>query len=55
MEQVVENLESRVRVAYPEVTRVFIEAQNWIAHARRAREEAAGYEEAEGDDSPDHE
>ena len=55
VEQVVENLESRVREAYPEVTRVFIEAQTWIAHARRAREEAAGYDEAEGGDSPDHE
>ncbi len=51
LEEVVSELERRIRGAYPEVNRVFIEAQNWIAHARRAREEAAGYDEADGGES----
>ena len=41
VEQVVANLESRIREGFPEVTRLFIEAQSRAAHARRARQDAA--------------
>ncbi len=50
VEQVVANLESRIRETYPEVTRLFVEAQSWASHARRARQdaEAAQNSAAEG-------
>jgi divalent metal cation (Fe/Co/Zn/Cd) transporter len=41
VEMVVTRLETRMREAFPEVTRVFIEAQSRAAHARRAQADAA--------------
>jgi len=41
-------LETRMREAFPEVTRVFIEAQSRVAHARQAQADAA---DSSGDDS----
>ncbi len=37
VEQTVAELEARIVEAYPEVSRIFIEAQSWTAHSRRAR------------------
>ena len=45
VERLVSNLERRLKAEVPEVSRVFIEAQNWTAHVR-AREQ----QEARGDD-----
>ncbi len=47
VEAVVTRLETRMREDFPEVTRVFIEAQSRAAHARRARADAAGSAEDE--------
>lgn len=41
VEAVVTELETRMREAFPEVTRVFIEAQSRAAHTRRAQADAA--------------
>ena len=51
VEMVVSRLETRMREAFPEVTRVFIEAQSRAAHSRRAQADAAAVEEAEANDS----
>jgi cation diffusion facilitator family transporter len=40
VEAAVSQLETRMRETFPEVTRVFIEAQNLAAHARRAQADA---------------
>jgi len=34
VEETISSIERRVKQAYPEVTRVFIEAQSWRAHQR---------------------
>ncbi len=47
VEKVVTDLEARIIEAHPEVSRVFIEAQSWASHARRAREAEAAAEEDE--------
>ena len=47
VEMVVTRLETRMREAFPEVTRVFIEAQSRAAHARRAQADAAEEADAE--------
>jgi divalent metal cation (Fe/Co/Zn/Cd) transporter len=52
VEMVVTQLETRMREAFPEVTRVFIEAQSRAAHARRAQADATT---AEGKGSEDGE
>jgi cation diffusion facilitator family transporter len=51
VESVVSELETRMRDAFPEVTRIFIEAQSRAAHARRAQADAAhtGTAEPDGD------
>jgi cation diffusion facilitator family transporter len=52
VEMVVTRLETRMREAFPEVSRVFIEAQSRAAHARRAQADATT---AEGKGSEDGE
>ncbi|MDX1575178.1 MAG: cation transporter, partial [Kiloniellales bacterium] len=42
VELAVTQLETRMRDAFPEVTRVFVEAQSWAAHPRRTQADAAG-------------
>jgi len=51
VEAVVSDLETRMREAFPEVTRVFIEAQSRAAHARRAESDAAAGRDAETADA----
>ena len=36
VERVISEMESEIKATYPEVTRVFIEAQSWPAHLRNA-------------------
>jgi len=50
VEMAVSQLESRMREAFPEVTRVFIEAQSRTAHARRAQADAAAAQDPGPDD-----
>lgn len=45
LEAVVSELEARMRAAFPEVTRVFIEAQNWRLHLRQAQATEDAYVE----------
>ena len=49
VEAVVTELETRMREAFPEVTRVFIEAQSRVAHLRRAQADAAAAESADAE------
>ena len=49
VEAAVSQLEARMRETFPEVSRVFIEAQSLSAHARRAQADAAQSEAAEPD------
>lgn len=37
VEAVISELERSIKSAFPEVTRVFIEAQNWLAHEQSSR------------------
>jgi len=41
VEDAISNLERRIKKAHPEITRVFIEAQSWLQHARAAAEQRA--------------
>ncbi len=50
VEAVVSDLETRMREAFPEVTRVFIEAQSRAAHIQRAETDAETGEDAEAAD-----
>ena len=50
VEMVVTQLETRMRETFPEVTRVFIEAQSRAAHARRAQVEAEVAKGENGDE-----
>jgi len=47
VETAISALERRIKEAYPEVTRVFIEAQSWLGHLRDRERSTAGGTDAE--------
>ncbi len=55
VEDTISKMEQEIKARYPEVTRLFIEAQNWRAHRADRLTALADKATAAGDDASDHE